>query len=46
MISGIAGWNLVMHAFDLYWIIIPERGPSLTAESGTSRDDDSRRLGF
>jgi hypothetical protein len=23
-----------MHALDLYWIIIPERGPSLTAASG------------
>ncbi len=34
VISGIAGWNLLMHAFDLYWIIIPERGPSLTAHLG------------
>lgn len=34
LISGIAGWNLLMHAFDLYWIIIPERGPSLTAHLG------------
>lgn len=34
LISGVAIWNLVMHALDLYWIIIPERGPSLTAESG------------
>lgn len=34
VISGIAGWNLLMHALDIYWIIIPERGPSLTADSG------------
>lgn len=34
IISGIACWNLLMHAFDLYWIIIPERGPSLTAHLG------------
>ncbi len=34
VISGVAIWNLLMHAFDLYWIIIPERGPSLTAASG------------
>ena len=34
LISGVAIWNLVMHALDLYWIIIPERGPSLTAASG------------
>ena len=24
-------WNLAMQLFDIYWIIIPERGPSLTA---------------
>lgn len=34
LISGIACWNLLMHAFDLYWIIAPERGPSLTAHLG------------
>ncbi len=34
VISGIAAWNLLMHAFDLYWIIVPERGPSLTAHLG------------
>lgn len=34
MISIVAIWNLVMHALDIYWIIIPERGPSLTADSG------------
>lgn len=34
VICGVAVWNLVMHALDLYWIIIPERGPSLTAASG------------
>ena len=30
MICTVAIWNLLMHAFDIYWIIIPERGPSLT----------------
>ncbi len=34
LLSSVAVWNLLMHAFDLYWIIIPERGPSLTADSG------------
>lgn len=34
VISCVAGWNLLMHALDIYWIIIPERGPSLTADSG------------
>lgn len=34
VICCIAGWNLLMHFFDLYWIIIPERGPSLTAHLG------------
>jgi len=34
VLSGIAVWNLVMHSLDIYWIIIPERGPSLTADSG------------
>ena len=34
VISCVAGWNLLMHALDLYWIIIPERGPSLTAHLG------------
>lgn len=35
VLSGVAVWNLVMHFFDLYWIIIPERGPSLSAAAGT-----------
>lgn len=30
VICLIAGWTLLMHFFDVYWIIIPERGPSLT----------------
>lgn len=34
VLSGVAVWNLLMHALDLYWIIIPERGPSLTAHLG------------
>lgn len=37
VVSGVAAWNLLMHAFDLYWIIVPERGPSLTAHSGDIR---------
>ncbi len=31
VLSGVAVWNLLMHVLDIYWIIIPERGPSLTA---------------
>ncbi len=34
VVSGVAIWNLAMHVFDIYWIIIPERGPSLTGGSG------------
>lgn len=34
VISGVAVWNLIMHSLDIYWIIIPERGPSLTAHLG------------
>lgn len=30
VISAVAIWNLLMHVLDIYWIIIPERGPSLT----------------
>lgn len=30
VLSGVACWNLVMHICDIYWIIIPERGVSLT----------------
>lgn len=33
VISCVAIWNLLMHVLDIYWIIIPERGPSLTADS-------------
>lgn len=29
LISLIAGWILVMHCIDIYWNVIPERGPSL-----------------
>lgn len=35
ILSLIAGWCLLMHLFDVYWIIIPERGPSLTAGQET-----------
>ncbi len=31
ILSAVAVWSLVMHFCDIYWIIIPERGPSLTA---------------
>lgn len=34
VLSGVAIWNLIMHALDMYWIIAPERGPSLTAHLG------------
>lgn len=30
VLCAVAVWNLAMHFFDVYWIIIPERGPSLT----------------
>ena len=33
ILCAIAAWSLLMHFCDVYWIIIPERGPSLT--SGT-----------
>jgi len=31
VISFVGVWCLLMHALDIYWIIIPERAPSLTA---------------
>jgi len=31
LLSAVALWSLAMHFLDLYWIVIPERGPSLTA---------------
>ncbi|MDF1656441.1 MAG: hypothetical protein P1U58_02445 [Verrucomicrobiales bacterium] len=34
VLSGIAVWNLIMHFCDIYWIIIPERGISLSAAAG------------
>lgn len=34
VISIVAVWNLLMHVFDIYFIIIPERGPSLTSGTG------------
>jgi len=30
ILAGVAVWNLAMHVLDIYWIIIPERGVSLT----------------
>jgi hypothetical protein len=33
LLSAVAVWSLVMHFLDLYWIVIPERGPSLTASA-------------
>ena len=30
IICSVAVWNLIMHFFDIYWIIIAERAPSLT----------------
>lgn len=34
LIALVSLWNLFMHVIDMYWIVIPERGPSLTADSG------------
>jgi hypothetical protein len=31
IICCVAGWNLLMHFFDLYWIVIADRAPSLTS---------------
>jgi hypothetical protein len=31
VISLVGVWCLLMHALDIYWIVIPERAPSLTA---------------
>mgnify|MGYP003638741884 CR=1 FL=1 len=31
LICTVAVWNLVMHVVDVYWIVIPERAPSLSA---------------
>ncbi len=31
VISFVGVWCLLMHALDIYWIVIPERAPSLTA---------------
>ena len=30
IICSVAIWNLIMHAFDIYWIVVAERAPSLT----------------
>ena len=30
IISAVCIWNLIMHALDIYWIVIPERAISLT----------------
>lgn len=34
ILCGVAVWTLFMHFCDIYWIIIPERGPSLTRHLG------------
>ncbi len=31
LLCTVAVWNLVMHVVDIYWIVIPERAPSLSA---------------
>lgn len=31
LLCTVAVWNLVMHVVDVYWIVIPERAPSLSA---------------
>lgn len=35
LLSLICLWALFMHLLDIYWMIIPERAPSLTAAGGT-----------
>ena len=30
ILCAVAAWSMLMHFCDIYWIIIPERGPSLT----------------
>ncbi len=35
ILFGIAVWCLLMHVLDVYWIIMPDRGPSLTAHAET-----------
>jgi hypothetical protein len=30
IMNWVCGWVLLMHLVDMYWLIIPERGPSLT----------------
>jgi len=37
VVSGVCAWIILMHLFDIYWIVIPERALSLTAESGELR---------
>jgi len=34
VIAAISIWNLFMHAIDIYWIVAPERGPSLSSMGG------------
>lgn len=34
LLSAVSVWILLMHLLDMYWIVIPERAPSLTAGGG------------
>ncbi|MEZ5300039.1 MAG: hypothetical protein R3F11_05135 [Verrucomicrobiales bacterium] len=46
-ITAVCVWILAMHMIDLYWIVIPERGPSLTGgRCSPSRDIPLRHLGL
>jgi hypothetical protein len=31
MMNWVCGWVLLNHVIDIYWLVIPERGPSLTS---------------
>jgi hypothetical protein len=33
-LCAVCGWILLMHLVDMYWVIIPERAPSLSAAGG------------
>lgn len=46
LIGGVAVWNLIMHLLDMYWIVIPERVPSLTAGANPQLWDNKMGLGI
>lgn len=34
VLSAVCIWILLMHVLDIYWVVIPERSPSLSARAG------------